>query len=162
MDNLTRRQLLQAGAAGTVAAGIATVAGATGAGAQQARHGGIHIHGSLKQVKGPFGEFGRIIDVTVYGTDDDLNGSGWDANPESMGAPQPGTRDRTQCYFTQRGSVKDDAVRLVGRNLFWWDPGNDGSEVITEANLETGRISWSSAHSAGTFVFEGTGVVARI
>ena len=162
MDNLTRRKLLQAGAAGTVAAGMATVTGVAGAGAQAARLGGIHIHGSLQQSAGPIGGFGRIVDITVYGTDDDLNGFGWDANPESAGSHEPAQPDRTQCFSTQRGSVQGDIVKLRGRNLFWQNPGDDGAPVIVEANLATGQIKWETTPTEGTFIFEGTGSVARI
>ncbi len=88
MENLTRRKLLQVGAAGTVAAGMATVTGVATAGAQSARLGGIHIHGSL-QGGSPIVR-GRLVDINVYGSDDDLSGSGWDADPESPGAKLPG------------------------------------------------------------------------
>ena len=162
MESVTRRELLKAGAAGTVAAGIATATGVTAAGAQAARLGGIHIHGSLQQSAGPGGGFGRIVDLTVYGTDGDLNGFGWDANPQSAGSHEPAAPDRTQCFWTQRGSVEGDTVKLRGRNLFWQNPGDDGAPVIVDANLATGHIRWETRPAEGTFVFEGTGVVARI
>jgi hypothetical protein len=166
MDNLTRRKLLQAGAAGTVAAGMATVTGMAPAGAQPVRLGGIHIHGSL--LGGPPIVRGRLVDINVYGSDDDLSGSGWDADPESPGADLPAAPDRTQCYFTQRGSISGDTVKLTGRALFWQQPGDDGAVVVTEANLATGAIKWSITEvggqtgEGGTVIFEGTGVVGRI
>lgn len=161
MDGLTRRQLLRAGAAGTIAAGVATVAATPAAGAGDQRVGGIHIHASLTQTSG-LGDFGRIIDITVYGTDDDLNGFGWDANPKSKGSHEPGVPDRTQCLSAQRGEVRGDVVHLKGVNLFWQYPGDDGAPVTVEANLVTGRIKWSTTPAHGTHVWEGTGLVQRI
>ncbi len=76
--------------------------------------------------------------------------------------------DRSQCYFTQRGSVSGDTVTLTGRALFWQQPGDDGAVVVTEANLAAGAIKWSitevggRAGEGGTVTFEGTGVVGRI
>jgi len=161
MENLTRRKLLQAGAAGTLAAGLGTVTKVAGAGADPVKLGGIHVHGSLEQTAGPGGGIGRLIDLNVFGPDDDLSGSGWDANPEKVGASQPGKPDRTQCYWSQRGSVQGHTVHLVGRNLLWQAPFDDGAPVIVEADLATGHIKWTTVPGP-TFVFEGTGVVGRI
>ncbi|HEY3241070.1 MAG TPA: hypothetical protein VGL92_16005 [Acidimicrobiia bacterium] len=162
MEHVTRRKLIQAGAVGTVTAGLGTVARLSAAGAAPERVGGVHIHGSLKQTKGPFGDFGRIVDVTVYGPDDNLNGFGWDANPASPGSHDPAVPDRTQCFSSQRGSVQGDTVKLMGRNLFWQNPGDDGAPVTIEANLSTGQIKWATTPTQGEFVFEGVGDVARI
>jgi hypothetical protein len=164
MENLTRRQLIQAGAAGTVVAGIATVAGAAPAGAEAGKLRGVHIHGSL--AGGPPVVHGRIVDITVYGTDDNLSGSGWDVDPEAEGSMKPRWPDKTVCVYTQHGSLNGDTVRLEGRNMFFHQPGDEGAIVTTEANLATGQIKWTIKELAGSeggaIVFEGTGVVGRI
>jgi hypothetical protein len=159
---IERREILKLGATGALAAGtLGALAGAAPA-AAQAKVGGVHIHASLKQIQGPFGDFGRIIDATVYGPDDDLNGSGWDANPVSQGSNEPAAPDRTQCFWTARGTVEGDTLKLEGRNLFWQNAGDDGAPVTVEANLVTGKIKWETTPTQGTFIFEGTGSVARI
>jgi hypothetical protein len=162
MEKVTRRELFQAAAAGTVVAGIGTLAGPAPAGAGGARVGGIHIHGSLSQTSGSFGDFGRIVDITVFGTDDDLNGFGWDSDSESKGSHEPKVPDRTQCFSSQRGSVQGDTVQLKGRNLFWQNPGDDQAPVFVEANLATGHIKYATTPTEGHFVFEGEGLVQRI
>jgi hypothetical protein len=162
LKNLTRRRLLQAGAAGTVLAGLGPMAGTVRAEAAAAKIGGIHIHASLKQTGGPISGFARLVDITVYGTDDDLSGSGWNAQPESVGSSEPAHPDRSQSFFSQRGSVQGDTVNLRGRNLFWWFPTDDGALVTVEANLATGQIKFAIQGSEGTYIFEGIGVAARI
>ena len=159
-ETVSRRRLLQATALGSMAAGVGVLARPSGAAA--ATLSGVHIHASLKQTAGPGGFFGRVINITVYGTDSDLSGDGWDANPESPGAPQPGYPDVTQCYYTQRGSVQGDAVRLTGRNLFALNPEDVGHLVTVEANLATGQVKWTDGEGSNAFVFDGTGVVSRI
>jgi hypothetical protein len=161
---IERRDILKLGAGGALAAGaLGALAGAGPAAAQAAstKVGGIHIHASLKQIEGPFGTFGRIVNATVYGTDDDLNGSGWDANPVEQGSHDPAAPDRTQCFWTARGSVDGDTVKLKGRNLFWQNAGDDGAPVVVEASLATGKIRWETTPHQGTFVFEGIGSVVR-
>lgn len=162
MENLTRRKLLQAGAGGTVVAGLGSMARAAAAGAAVDKIGGIHLHASLKQTGGPVSGFARLIDITVYGTDDDLSGSGWNAQPEAPGSSEPAHPDRSQGFFSQRGSVQGDTVKLRGRNLFWWFPTDDGALVTVEANLATGQITFAIQGSEGTYIFEGMGVAARI
>lgn len=162
MENLTRRQLLQAGAAGTVAAGISAVAGPAAAGASPAKVGGIHIHANLDQTEGPVGIFKRLLDVTVFGPDDNLGGQGIDCAPDANNPNLPADPDVTQCLFTARGSVQGDAVRLVGRVILSTESHDNGAHVTTEANMTTGRIKWTFAHGPMVSVFEGTGLVARI
>jgi hypothetical protein len=162
MENLTRRQLLHAGAAGTVAAGIATLAGPAAAAAGSTM-GGVHIHATLKQTGGPtLPVNGRVIDVTVYGPDDNLSGSGWDANPKAAGSYDLASPDGSQCFFTQHGSVQGDAVHLTGRNLFAMFPPEVGASITVDANLATGQIKWVDGEGSNAFKFEGTGVVTRI
>lgn len=91
MQNRTRRQLLQAGAAGTVVAGRGAVAGPAAVGASPERLPGVHIHGSLKGgepiVRRPHRQhsvFGP--DTTSWGRGGMLMGSRWDANPGSTGS----------------------------------------------------------------------------
>jgi hypothetical protein len=158
-QNLTRRELLAAGAAGTVAAGIAMVAGPATAGAQVTRVGGIHIHTNLKQTGGPPLSLNLLMDLNVYGPDDDMSGGGWDVTAESEGSPNPSHPDPTGCLFTQRGSVDGDVVRLTGYTYLATLPPNLSQLVTTEANLATGKITWTFGDS---FVLEGTGVVVRI
>jgi hypothetical protein len=162
MENLTRRQLLQAGAAGTVAAGIATVAGVAAAGAAPSRLTGIQVHGSLKQTAGPVGTLKRLMSITVFGPDDNLAGSGWDAEPDPKSPEDAGPNDRTVCYYTQHGSVSDDTVKLVGRVLFFQDGANFSGLVTTEASLSTGKIRWTFKRNEGEYVFEGIGLVGRV
>jgi hypothetical protein len=154
--------MLQVGAAGTVAAGIATMAGPTAAGAVTSRLQGVQIHGSLKQTAGPVGTLKRLISITVFGPENNLAGSGWDAEPDPAKPEDAGPNDRTVCYFTQHGSVSGDTVKLVGRVLFFQDGANFSGLVTTQANLSTGHIKWTFKRNEGEYVFEGDGVVGRI
>lgn len=160
--HLTRRKLLQAGAAGAVGAGVATVTGAPPAGAGSAESTGIHIHGSLQGGTKPLLN-GRIIHVTVHGPDDNLGGIGIDADPETTGSMRVKRHDRTQCVYDVHGSVEGDVVRLTGNFLLWHGPENDTLPVEIEANLATGAIKWTATlDGAGPVPFNGTGVVIRI
>lgn len=161
MDSLTRRQLLQAGAVGTVAAGINTVAGMAPAGADPGKAGGIHIHASIPQTA-PATAFARVIDINVWGTDDNLSGTGWDANPASKGSFELAHPDSTQCINAWHGSVQDDVVHLTGRNLLAENPAFIGEHVEFEGNLATGKVKWVTGHAPAALTFEGDGLVIRI
>jgi hypothetical protein len=71
--------------------------------------------------------------------------------------------DGLQCFYSQRGSIHGDVVRLAGRMLFSGDPGDPGGSITTEANLVTGKITWTgTANKTAQFVLEGIGIVMRI
>jgi hypothetical protein len=161
---MQRRDLLKLGAAGSLAAGVATLTQTGAAAAAPKTVGGVHLHATLKETTDSTfgGSLDRIISIDVFGADDDLSGSGWDAD---VGADvtHPEQGDVSQCYFTQRGTLQGDTLTLVGRTLFATLPPDIGAKVTTTANLAAGEVRWVFERPAGPpFIFEGKGTVARI
>ncbi len=76
--------------------------------------------------------------------------------------PLPNVADA--CYWTHAGSVHGDTVSLSGFVLFANNPAFLGSEVTTEANFSTGKITFTFAlpPPGPVFVSTGTGVVAHV
>ena len=186
MNELSRRQLIKIGAAGGAGAALGGLATRGSGGASAAGNNGVHIHGTVTVVDntpsgiGPvqptgMGDMGgmarmmeiphymHVIDIDVFGPDSDLSGSGWGATPSPSDPNTPAPVDGLQCFYSQRGSIHGDIVRLPGRMLFSGDPGDPGGSITTEANLVTGKITWTgTANQAAQFVLEGTGIVMRI
>lgn len=79
---IERRDMLKLGALATGAGALGALAQAAPAGAQQ-KPGGVHIHATMDELPDSAGggALARIINIDVFGADDDLSGSGWDANP---------------------------------------------------------------------------------
>jgi len=178
MDRVKRRDVIKLGALGAAMAGLggrrARPAAAAAAGTN-----GIHIHATLVVISdgpGPPPDsttraepgpqlppvFHFNINIEVWGPDADLSGSGWGAMADPDDQTQPARVDATQRIFTQRGSVDGDVVRLKGRMLVSYVPGDVGGPIVTEANLATGQIRFYASNSASTGFLEGTGVVMRI
>lgn len=104
----------------------------------------------------------HVINVDVFGPDSDLSGSGWGASTESNDPNQPAPVDGLQCFFTQRGSIQGDVVKLTGRMLFSGDPADPGGAITVEANLANGQIKFiGTANKMAQVLLEGTGVVMR-
>ena len=173
MDRVRRRDLIKIGALGAAVAGLGgrsarPAAAATGT-------NGIHIHATLLVISdGPGAPPGRgdspelppvfhfNINIEVWGPDSDVSGSGWGALADPDNQAQPARVDATQRIYTQRGSVEGDVVRLQGRMLFSYIPGDAGGPIVTEANLATGHIRFYASNTASTGSLEGNGVVMRI
>ena len=108
-------------------------------------------------------DYMHVINIDVFGPDDDLSGSGWGATTDATNPRQPVPVDGLQCFYTQRGSISGNVVKLAGRMLFSGDPGDPGGTITTEADLDTGTIRWiGTANKAAQFMFEGKGVVVRL
>jgi hypothetical protein len=143
MRGISRKDLLKAGAAGTVGGFALTAPGvARGSSDHDADAMFVHIDGVVTGAEGTF-----KIDIDVAGTKRDLRGEGWDVDP--------GENHPTACIFVQSGSIRRHIVELEGRVIFANDPANFGALVRTRANAETGRIDWDF----GGFLFTGTGRV---
>jgi hypothetical protein len=155
MSKFSRRDLLKAGAAGTVAAGLSAAGGVGPALAGSDDDGdnpqGFQIHGS---VSGPGSPVPLLISITVHGPVDDLSGDGWDVpDGGDISADVIGA-----CYYSQAGKIRRGRVLLSGAVFFANEPPSLGAEVTTVANLSTGRIKWTFAG----FEFTGTGTVVRV
>jgi hypothetical protein len=173
MDRVRRRDLIKIGALGAAVAGLGgrsarPAAAATGT-------NGIHIHATLLVISdGPGAPPGSgdspelppvfhfNINIEVWGPDSDVSGFGWGALADPDDQAQPARVDATQRIYTQRGSVEGDVVRLQGRMLFSYVPGDAGGPIVTEANLATGHIRFYASNTASTGSLEGNGVVMRI
>ena len=154
VNSMNRRSMLKMGATGAAAAGlglaIPALVSVPAAGDEGSHRRGrrVHIHGV---VTNPDPEVGSVLlSVTVDGRKRDLSGSGWDTglDPKNVSGA---------CYFTQAGSVRHDKVKLQGTVLFANDPTNSAAAVTTDADLDTGDITFNFAG----FVFTGTGIVVR-
>ena len=107
-------------------------------------------------------DYMHVINIDVMGPDSDLSGNGWGATAMSSDPNQPSPVDGLQCFFTQRGSIQGDILKLTGRMLFSGDPADPGGTITTEANLATGEIRWiATANHTAQFLLTGTGVVIR-
>ena len=113
--------------------------------------------GAAVGCRGPFQHQHRRL-----GPDSDVSGFGWGALADPNDLNQPARVDATQRLFSQRGSIVGDVVKLKGRMLFSYVPGDVGGPIVTEANLATGHIRFYASNSATTGFLEGTGVVMRI
>jgi hypothetical protein len=188
MDRVSRRQVIKTGVAGGAAVAGGALAGVAMRGprtAAAAGTSGVHIHGTVVFNEQPTG-FGpgepkasmgsmpgmmrmasitgykHVINIDVFGPDSDVSGSGWGASI-SADPKIPDPVDGLQCFYTQRGSIQGDVVKLTGRMLFSGDPGDPGGIIRTEANLVTGKIRWTgTANKSMQFLLEGSGVVMRI
>jgi len=175
VNRVKRRDVIRLGALGTVLAGLGGRSARPAAAA--AGTNGIHIHATLLVISdGPGAPPGTTtvaapelpplfhfnINIEVWGPDNDVSGFGWGALADPDDQTQPARVDGTQRIFTQRGSVEGDVVRLKGRMLFSYVPGDAGGPIVTEANLATGHIRFYASNSASTGFLEGTGVVMRI
>jgi hypothetical protein len=181
--------MIKMGAAGGAGVALAGLATRGSGGASAAGDTGVHIHGTVTVVDntpsgiGPGQPAGmgdmsgmrgmarmmelphymHVINIDVFGPDADLSGSGWGATPSPGDPKTPAPVDGLQCFYSQRGSIHGDVVRLAGRMLFSGDPGDPGGSITTEANLVTGKITWTgTANKTAQFVLEGTGIVMRI
>lgn len=199
--DVSRRQLVTLGAAGTAGVLLGRTALTSSAAVADVPNSGrgVHIHGTViyrgtppvslgpGQTMAGMGEdqpmggmaspadpsmagmarmaatdYMHVINVDVFGPDSDLSGNGWGATTDSTNPNQPVPVDGLQCFFTQRGSIEGDIVKLAGRMLFSGDPGDPGGLIAIEGKLATGQIQF-----IGTFnklfqvVLEGTGVVMR-
>lgn len=150
MSKMNRRDLLKAGAAGTVAAGLSAAGGVSPALADQNGPRGVQIHGSLS---GPE-PFPLLVSVTVHGRADDLSGGGWDI-PDGGNVSEDVAG---ACYFSQAGKIRHGKVQLKGHVFLANDPASLAAEVTTVANLSTGRIKWTFAG----FEFTGKGTVVLV
>jgi hypothetical protein len=152
MSNISRRDMLKAGAAGTVAAGLTAGSGMNPALADDDGGPlGVQIHGT---VSGPGSPVPLLISVTVHGRRDDLSGDGWDV-PDSG---NPSSDVIGACYYSQAGRIRRGKVRLSGTVFFANEPPSLAAEVTTVADLTSGRIKWTF----GGFEFTGRGTVVRI
>jgi len=107
-------------------------------------------------------DYMHVINVDVFGPDSDLSGSGWGATTDSTNPNQPVPVDGLQCFFSQRGSIEGDIVKLAGRMLFSGNPGDPGGAITIEGKLATGQIRFiATASKMAQVVLEGTGVVMR-
>ncbi|HEX3826040.1 MAG TPA: hypothetical protein VHV82_02095 [Sporichthyaceae bacterium] len=165
------------GAAGLGLAGIAGARAVPAGAAESVTSRGIHVHGTLLVLDdgpgGPaarasttFPEFGVnlnfVVSMEVWGPDSDLSGLGWGALADLQDPKQPTRVDVTQRLYTQRGSIEGDIVRLRGRMLFSYVPGDAGGPILTEANLATGHIRFTAGNTATSARLEGTGIVMRV
>jgi len=168
--------MMRMGAAGVAMAGFG-VSRAAPAAAAAVPTKGIHIHGSLLVLDdGPGGPSVRrsatfpelgvdlhfIVNIEVWGPDSNLSGLGWGALGDLEDPTQPSRIDATQRIYTQGGSVEGDIVRLRGRMLFSYVPGDAGGPIVTEANLATGQIRFIAGNTATSAHLEGTGIVMRL
>jgi hypothetical protein len=173
MDRVNRRDVIKLGAVGA-AAGL----GARGArpAAAAGTTNGVHIHATLLFISDRLGappgsatgldmrgvEFSFNINIDVWGPDSDVSGIGWGAQADPDDLTQPMRVDPTMRIFTQRGSVVGDVLKMKGRMLVSYIPGDVGGLTITEANLATGHIRLYFSNDVTTGFLEGTGVVMRI
>jgi hypothetical protein len=173
MDRVRRRDLIKMGALGAAVAGLGRRSARPAAAATGTN--GIHIHATLLVISdGPGAPPGSgdspelppvfhfNINIEVWGPDSDVSGLGWGALADPDDRAQPARVDATQRIYTQRGSVEGDVVRLQGRMLFSYIPGDAGGPIVTEANLATGHIRFYASNTASTGSLEGNGVVMRI
>jgi hypothetical protein len=176
VDRVNRRDVIKLGAVGAAIAGLG-VRGARPAAAAAGTTKGVHIHATLLVIRdgpgAPPGSGTAIevppgadvrfnINIDVWGPDSDISGFGWGALADRDDPSQPARVDATQRLFSQRGSIVGDVVKLKGRMLFSYVPGDVGGPIVTEANLATGHIRFYASNSASTGFLEGTGVVMRI
>ena len=176
MDRVNRRDVIKMGAVGVAMAGFGGH-GARPASAAAPGTKGIHIHATLLVISdGPGAPPGSTTDdspqlppvfhfninIEVWGPDSDVSGFGWGALADPDDLAQPSRADATQRIFTQRGSVVGDVVKLKGRMLFSYVPGDVGGPIVTEADLATGHIRFYASNSTSTGFLEGAGVVMRI
>lgn len=136
---ISRRELIKAGASSTAAAGL-VFAGAGAARANDDDGAGatsVHIHGQLTAVSDP--TFQVEINIDVAGRRDDLRGAGWDFSPDES-PPSSGA-----CYYWQAGSFTEGWVVLQGKVLFAGAASLLESTVRTRANPKTGQIIWNFA-----------------
>jgi len=176
LESFDRRNMLRLGAAGAALAGLG-VSRAAPASANSVVSKGIHLHATLLVLDDAPGgptirssgtlpglgiELHFNINIEVWGPDSDLSGTGWGALSDQNDPKQTARVDATQRVFTQRGSLDGDIVRLKGRMLFSYVPGDVGGPILTEANLATGHIRFIAGNTASSATLEGTGVVIRI
>lgn len=175
MDGVDRRDALRMGGLGAALAG--SILRGTGQAAPVIGSRGVHIHGTLDVLSDLPGDppagpdapqrqlpplFRFDISIEVWGPDNDLSGQGWGAMADPGDPKQPTRVDATQRFFTQRGSIDGDIVRLAGRMLFSYVPGDAGGPIVTVANLATGAIRFYAGNTASHATLEGTGVVIRL
>jgi hypothetical protein len=174
VDRVNRRDVIKLGAVGAAMAGLG--ARRVGPAAAAGTTNGVHIHATLLVINdGPGGPPGSTtalelppaevhfnINLDVWGPDSDVSGFGWGALADPGDLTQPARVDATQRLFSQRGSIVGDLVKLKGRMLFSYVPGDVGGPIVTEANLTTGHIRFYASNSTTTALLEGTGVVMRI
>jgi hypothetical protein len=142
-EQISRRRLLKVGAGGAAAGLTMAVPGVARADDDDDDDAlFVHIDGVVSGAEGTF-----KIDIDVAGTQDDLRGEGWDADP----AEEP----VSACIFVQTGGFNRRIVELQGRVLFANDPASLGALVETTADAKTGQIEWVF----GGFGFTGTGRV---
>jgi hypothetical protein len=173
MDLTDRRGLLRLGAVGIAVGGLDR----RPVGPGQPATRGVHIHATLDVLSDLPGDppsrsetptrqlpplFRFDISIEVWGPDNDLSGQGWGAMADAADPQQPTRVDVTQRFFTQRGTVDGDIVRLTGRMLFSYVPGDVGGPVVTEANLATGAVRFYAGNTASHATLEGSGVVLRV
>ena len=201
---VTRRQLVALGAAGTAGAVLGKAALSSSPAAAETPNAGrgVHIHGTvIYRGTPPVGvgpgktaggtdmagmgtagtdmagtdmagmgmarmaatDYMHVINIEVFGPDSDLSGNGWGATTDATNPTQPVPVDGLQCFYTQRGSIQGDIVKLTGRMLLSGDPGDPGGTITTEANLVNGTIRWTGTlNKTAQLLLEGTGVVIRI
>lgn len=164
--DVTRRRLVGLGAAGAVGTIVGQVATPGSRAAAATRLGGIHVYCLLKGVSpGPFFGFPYSVMLTVWGTDDALNGSGWGATVEG-GDPAQSYLGASvaSCIFAAQGSVDDDIVRMKATQIFTGHRADQGMPWLIEADLASGFVRGVEVNAEmGTeLVFEGQGVVSRI
>jgi hypothetical protein len=138
-EQISRRELIKAGAGTTAAAGLAFAA-TRAARADDANGSGavsVNIHGELTAVSDP--GFQVEINIDVAGRRGDLSGAGWDFSPDES-PPSSGA-----CYFWQAGSFKEGWVVLQGKVLFSNTADLLEAVVKTKANPSTGQIVWDFA-----------------
>ena len=156
VNRMNRRSLLKMGATGTVAAGLGLAVPALvavpAAGDEGSHRRGrrVHIHGELTLEGGTPPADSILLSVTVDGRKRDLSGSGWDTGLDP-------TDVSGACYFTQAGKLRHDKVKLEGTVLFANTEAFKAAAVTTEADLDTGDITFDFAG----VVFTGTGIVVR-
>src|SRR5258706_11267175 len=175
VDRVNRRDVIKLGGVGAAMAGLGVRR--AGPAAAAGTTNGVHIHATLLVISdGPGAPPGSAtaidlppgadvrfnINIDVWGPDSDVSGFGWGALADRDDPTQPARVDATQRLYTQRGSVEGDVVRLKGRMLFSYIPGDAGGPIVTEANLATGHIRFYASNTASTGSLEGTGVVMRI
>jgi hypothetical protein len=177
VEPFDRRNILKLGAAGAALAGFA-VSRAAPAAADSVAFRGVHLHATLlvlddlpggPSVRRNSGTLPGLgvnlrfnINIEVWGPDSDLSGTGWGALADQHDPKQTSRIDATQRVFTQRGALDGDVLRLTGRMLFSYVPGDVGGPIVTEANLTTGHIRFIAGNTASSATLEGTGVVIRI
>jgi hypothetical protein len=175
LDGVNRRHVIKLGAVGAALAGLGVRR--AGPAAAAGTTNGVHIHATLLVISDgpgtPPGASTEVdlppgvnvhfnINIDVWGPDSDVSGLGWGALADPDDLTRPRRVDATQRLFTQRGSVVGDVVKLKGRMLFSYVPGDVGGPIVTEANLATGHVRFYASNSTTTGFLEGTGVVMRI